>query len=193
MMHEKNRLILKILFWRISSIHSRAQGFSCGGGVGQARLGPVLKKDTLLVKTLSGDSLIRRPSGSSILATVSINHGFQLLSAPRYFFRRRRNRSGSIGSTLALPRKPRCNSTPSELSYLTISTAHLGSLLKRLTELASTEPSNQMALSSQMNHIGAFLGDPSSATVARFAISGRLRTSSGSNGLGMNSPPLRRP
>lgn len=93
-----------------------------------------------------------------------------------------------MGSMVASPRSPRCRSIPETLLNLTISIAHLGSFLIRLTELASVVPSSQIASSSQMNHIGALQGAPSSETVAKFAISGRANIFFGSNSLGITKP-----
>ena len=110
----------------------------------------------------------------------SMNQEFQLASSgPKYLARRRRKRSGSIGSTVALPRSPRCKRMPPSLSKRTISTAHLGSEINRRTELLLLDPKSQIAPSSQMNQTGALRG-PSPLCVARLAMSGLDNSSSGS-------------
>lgn len=58
---------------------------------------------------------------------------------------------------------------------------------RRFTELPSADPSNQRAPSSQMNQTGALRG-PSALIVARLAIKGRWRTSSGSKAYPMPPP-----
>ena len=149
----------------------------------QAKSGPDLKNDALLVKTLSGSSFIKRPSGCSIIAILSINQVFQFFSSPRYFVSSLRNLADDIGSILAVPLNPRCNITPFSFSKWTNSIAHFGLFSIRLTELESVEPSSQMASSSQTNQTGALHGAPSFETVARFATIGRTSNSCGSKGV----------
>ena len=62
-----------------------------------------------------------------------------------------------------------------------ILTAQFGVIFRRLIELELVGPRSQIAISSQIYQIGAFLGVPSAASLATFAIRGRSRSSDGWN------------